>query len=79
LYRTESAERRTPPAQSIAAAPDGTGGAAGAPVSYAVVAARALFNEQLGDPSIPRAVAILGLLAAAALLVASREFRRAAA
>ncbi|HVG98931.1 MAG TPA: ABC transporter permease [Chloroflexota bacterium] len=53
--------------------------AAANPLSYAVAAARALFNEQLGDPSIPRAVAILGLLAAAALLMAAREFRRAAA
>jgi ABC-2 type transport system permease protein len=53
--------------------------AAANPLSYAVTAARALFNEQLGDPSIPRAVAILGLLAAAALLMASRAFRRATA
>jgi ABC-2 type transport system permease protein len=53
--------------------------AAANPLSYAVTAARALFNEQLGDPSIPRAVAILGPLAAAALLMASRAFRRATA
>ncbi len=49
------------------------------PLSHAVDAARALFNEQLGDPSIPRALAIVGALAAVALVVASRSFNRAAA
>ena len=49
------------------------------PLSHAVDAARALFNEQLGDPSIPRALAILGALALVALVVASRSFNRAAA
>ncbi len=49
------------------------------PLSHAVEAARALFNEQLGDPSIPRALAILGALAVAAFAGASRSFNRAAA
>jgi ABC-2 type transport system permease protein len=49
------------------------------PLSHAVEAARALFNQQLGDPSIPRALAILGVLAFAALAIASRSFNRAAA
>ena len=49
------------------------------PLSHAVDAARALFNEQLADPSIPRAVALLGVLALAALLTASRSFSRSAA
>jgi ABC-2 type transport system permease protein len=53
--------------------------AAANPLSYAVEAARALFNERLGDPSIPRALAILVVLAVCALVVASRAFRRAAA
>jgi len=42
-----------------------------------VTAARALFNEQLGDPSIPRALVILGVLAFSALVIASRSFSRA--
>ena len=49
------------------------------PLSHAVEAARALFNQQFGDPSIPRALAILGALAIGALVVASRSFNRAAA
>jgi ABC-2 type transport system permease protein len=49
------------------------------PLSHAVEAARALFNQQLGDPSIPRALAILGVLAFAARALASRSFNRAAA
>jgi ABC-2 type transport system permease protein len=49
------------------------------PLAHAVDAARALFNEQLGDPSIPRALGIVGALAFVALVVASRSFNRAAA
>jgi hypothetical protein len=45
----------------------------------AVDAARALFNEHLGDPSIPLAVVILGVLAAVALVSASRSFSRSTA
>src|SRR5262249_57679462 len=44
------------------------------PLSYAVDAARALFNEQLGDPSIPLAVVLLRLLPPIALVGASRSF-----
>jgi ABC-2 type transport system permease protein len=49
------------------------------PLSHAVVAARALFNEQLGDPSIPLALALFAALAGLALAVASRAFNRAVA
>jgi ABC-2 type transport system permease protein len=49
------------------------------PLSYAVDAARALFNERLADTSIPLALAILGALAVAALLTAARSFSRSAA
>jgi ABC-2 type transport system permease protein len=49
------------------------------PVSHVVEASRALFNEQLGDPSIPRAVVIVSVLTVIALLTASRSFSRAAA
>jgi ABC-2 type transport system permease protein len=49
------------------------------PLSYAVDAARALFNEQMADPSIPLALAILGALAVVALLTAARSFSRSAA
>jgi ABC-2 type transport system permease protein len=53
--------------------------AAANPLSHAVDAARALFNEQLSDPSIPRALVILGVAAAIALVTASRAFTRSAA
>ncbi len=49
------------------------------PLSHAVDAARALFNEQLDDASIPRALAVLGVLATVALVAASRSFSREAA
>ena len=49
------------------------------PLSYAVDAARALFNERLADPSIPLALAILAALAVGALLTAARSFSRSAA
>jgi ABC-2 type transport system permease protein len=49
------------------------------PLSHAVLAARALFNEQLGDPSIPLALALFAALAGLALAVASRAFNRAVA
>ena len=49
------------------------------PLRYAVDAARALFNQHLSDSSIPQAVAILGVLAVVALVLASRSFSRAAA
>src|SRR5262249_60095946 len=46
------------------------------PLSYTVDAARALFNEHLGDPSIPLALLILAVLAVVALVGASRSFSR---
>jgi ABC-2 type transport system permease protein len=49
------------------------------PLSYAVSAARALFNEHLADPSVPLALVILGTLATVALLGASRSFSRTTA
>jgi len=49
------------------------------PLSYTVDAARALFNEHLGDPSIPLALLILAVLAVVALVGASRSFSRSTA
>ncbi len=49
------------------------------PLSYAVEAARALFNERLNDPSIPLAVGLLTVLAVVALVGASRSFSRSTA
>ncbi len=49
------------------------------PLSYAVDAARAIFNDQLGDPSVIRGVAIMAVLAVVALVVAARSFGNAAA
>jgi ABC-2 type transport system permease protein len=49
------------------------------PLSYAVDAARAIFNDQLGDPSVIRGVAIMVVLAVIALWVAARSFGNAAA
>jgi len=53
--------------------------AAANPLSYAVDAARAAFNDQLSDPSVVRGVAIVALLAALSLVAAARAFGRAAA
>lgn len=49
------------------------------PLSYAVDAARALFNAQLTDASIPKALAVLSALALLALAIAARSFSRATA
>jgi ABC-2 type transport system permease protein len=49
------------------------------PLSYAVDAARGSFNEQLGDPSIPLALVMMGVLATAALVGAWRSFSRSTA
>jgi ABC-2 type transport system permease protein len=46
------------------------------PLSHAVDASRALFNGELGDPAVGRAVAILGPLAVLAVVLASRSFGR---
>jgi ABC-2 type transport system permease protein len=48
------------------------------PLAYAVDAARAIFNDQLGDPSVIRGVAIMAILAVLALITAARSFGNAA-
>ena len=53
--------------------------AAANPLAYAVDAARAIFNNQLGDASIGTAVAILAILALVAISAAARAFGRAVA
>jgi ABC-2 type transport system permease protein len=53
--------------------------AAANPLAYAVDASRAIFNDQLTDPSIAIAVTILTVLAAIALTFAARAFGRAVA
>jgi hypothetical protein len=47
------------------------------PLSYAVDAARAIFNDQLGDPSVVRGIAIMAVLAVAAVYTAARAFGNA--
>jgi ABC-2 type transport system permease protein len=49
------------------------------PLSYAVDAARSLFNGALGDASVPRGFAVLALLALLATWWAARSFRQATA
>src|SRR5437588_215550 len=53
--------------------------AAANPLSYAVEAARAVFNDHLADPSVLRGVAIMAALAVIAVVVAARSFGRAVA
>jgi ABC-2 type transport system permease protein len=53
--------------------------AAANPLAYAVDASRAIFNNQLSDPSIGIAVAIMAVLAAIAVSFAARAFGRAVA
>jgi ABC-2 type transport system permease protein len=53
--------------------------AAANPLSYAVDAARAIFNDHLGDPSVARGVVVVAVLAAAAVAIASRAISRTAA
>jgi ABC-2 type transport system permease protein len=48
------------------------------PLAYAVDAARAIFNDQLGDPSVLRGVAVMAILAVLALITAARSFGDAA-
>ena len=48
------------------------------PLSYAVNAGRAIFNDHLGDPSVARGIAIMAALAIAAVVVAARSFHRSA-
>jgi ABC-2 type transport system permease protein len=49
------------------------------PLAYAVDASRAIFNDQLADPSIGLAVAIMAVLATLAVTFAARAFGRAVA
>lgn len=49
------------------------------PLSYAVDAARAVFNDHLADASVVKGVAIMAVLAAIAVVVAARSFGRAIA
>ena len=53
--------------------------AAANPLSYAVDAARAVFNDHLADPSVPKGVGIMAALAAASVVIAARRFSRTAA
>ena len=48
------------------------------PLSYAVNAGRAIFNDHLGDPSVLHGIGIMEVLAAIAVAVAARSFNRAA-
>lgn len=49
------------------------------PLTYAVDAARSLFNGALGDPTVPRGFGVLMVLAVLALWWAARQFRQATA
>lgn len=49
------------------------------PLLYAVDAARAIFNDHLGDASVIKGVAIIGVLAVLAATLAARQFGKAVA
>jgi len=49
------------------------------PLSYAVDAARAIFNDHLGDASVVKGIAITAILAVIALIVSARSFGRTVA
>lgn len=53
--------------------------AAANPLAYAVDAARAVFNDHLGDPSVLKGVLIMAVLAVVAVMVAARSFGKAVA
>lgn len=53
--------------------------AAANPLSYAVNAGRAIFNNNLGDPNVAKGVIIMAVLALAAIVIAARQFGRAIA
>ncbi|MGI8855875.1 MAG: ABC transporter permease [Thermomicrobiales bacterium] len=53
--------------------------AAANPLAYAVDAARAIFNDHLGDVSVIKGIAITAILAVIALLVSARSFSRTVA
>ena len=47
------------------------------PLLYAVDAARAIFNDHLGDPSVTQGVLILLVLSIVAVVIGARQFGRA--
>jgi ABC-2 type transport system permease protein len=49
------------------------------PLSYAVDAARAVFNDRLADPSVTQGVAIMLVLSIVAIFIGARSFGRAVA
>ncbi|MEA2647146.1 MAG: type transport system permease protein [Chloroflexota bacterium] len=49
------------------------------PLSYAVTAARAVFNNDMGNPDIVKSLVIMGILAVLAIALAGRSFSRAVA
>src|SRR5487761_516276 len=49
------------------------------PLSYAVDAARAVFRDQITDPSVPKGVAIMLVLSIIAIVIGARSFGRAVA
>jgi len=51
--------------------------AAANPLAYAVDAARAIFNDHLGDPSVVKGLVIMAALALVAVVTAARSFGRA--
>ena len=53
--------------------------AAANPLSYAVDAARAVFNDHLGDVSVEKGVLLTAVLAVVAVAIATRSFGRALA
>jgi ABC-2 type transport system permease protein len=53
--------------------------AAANPLSYAVEAARAVFKNNLGDPSVEKGVLIIAVLSVLAIIVGARAFSRAVA
>lgn len=53
--------------------------AAANPLSYAVDAARAVFNDHLSDPSVTKGVAVMLVLSIVAIFIGARAFGRAVA
>jgi len=53
--------------------------AAANPLLYAVDAARHIFNDNLGDPSVAKGVLILAVLSVVAVVIGARQFGRAVA
>jgi ABC-2 type transport system permease protein len=49
------------------------------PLSYAVEAARAVFNDHLSDPSVVKGVVIMAVIAVLSVAIAARSFGRAVA